>query len=72
MQRTFRALTDQECRETLDEISQMVVDTYKNPIREGFERASRQGQAGHDLINILRKREIVIPGTENEQERLRV
>ena len=55
MQRTFRALTDQECRETLDEISQMVVDTYKNPIREGFERASRQGQAGHDLINILRK-----------------
>ena len=72
MQRTFRALTDQECRETLDEISQMVVDTYRNPIREGFEKSSRQGQAGHDLMNILRRREIVIPGTENEQERLRV
>ena len=72
MQRTFRALTDQECRETLEEISQMVINTYKNPIRKGFERASRMGQAGFDLIGILRRRDIVRPGSENEQERLRV
>lgn len=70
MRRSEHFLSDQECREVLLEIVKMVIDTYANPIRKGFERSSRMGQCGFDLINILRRRNILVPGEQNQQERL--
>lgn len=70
MRRTEHIPSDQECREVLKEISQMVIDTYSNPIRKGF--GARMGQAGYDLISILREHNIVVPGEPNQQEKLKV
>lgn len=70
MRWTDKKLTDQECREVLTEIVKMVIETYKSPIRKGFERSSRMGQCGFDLINILRGNNIVMPGEPNQQEKL--
>lgn len=68
MRRTEKRLTDQECREILLEIVRMVIDTYANPIRKGF--GARMAQAGYDLIAILRNRQVICPGEQNQQERL--
>lgn len=63
-------LTDKECREILLEIVRMVIETYAQPIRKGFERSSRMGQCGFDLISILRKREVLMPGEADQQQKL--
>ena len=63
-------LSDEECRAVLTEIVKMVIETYAQPIRQGFEKSSRMGQCGFDLISILRKREILIPGEQNEQQKM--
>jgi len=63
-------LSDQECRAVLTEIVKMVIETYAKPIRKGFEKSSRMGQCGFDLISILRRNDIVMPGEANQQERL--
>lgn len=68
MRRTEKRLSDKECREILLEIVRMVIDTYANPIRKGF--GARMGQAGYDLIAILRNHNVVCPGEPNQQERL--
>lgn len=68
MRRTDKRLSDKECREILLEIVRMVIDTYANPIRKGF--GARMGQAGYDLIAILRNHNVVCPGEPNQQERL--
>ena len=63
-------LTDQECKEILSEIVRMVIETYANPIRKGFEKSTRMGQCGFDLISILRQRGVLMPGDQNQQEKL--
>lgn len=68
MRRTEKRLSDKECREILLEIVRMVIDTYAKPIRKGF--GARMGQAGYDLISILRNHNVVCPGDPNQQERL--
>lgn len=68
MRWTDKRLSDKECREILLEIVRMVIDTYANPIRKGF--GARMGQAGYDLIAILRNHNVVCPGEPNQQERL--
>lgn len=68
MRRTEKRLSDKECREILLEIVRMVIDTYSKPIRKGF--GARMGQAGYDLISILRNHNVVCPGEPNQQERL--
>lgn len=70
MRRTDKMLSDEECREVLTEIVKMVIETYAKPIRQGFEKSSRMGQCGFDLISILRKKEILIPGEQNEQQKM--
>lgn len=72
MRLTDKSLSDHECREILSEITKMVIETYASPIRQGFERSSRMGQCGWDLINILRHHEIVVPGENNEQQKMEV
>lgn len=68
MRMSDRVVSDQEKIETFDSICQMVIDTYDNPIRKGFERASRMGQAGHDLIEMLRTKDIVVPGQPGQEK----
>ena len=70
MRRTDKRLTDKECREILLEIVRMVIDTYAKPIRKGF--GARMSQAGYDLIAILRNHNVVCPGEQNQQERLKL
>lgn len=70
MRRTDKHLSDQECRDILLEIVRMVIDTYANPIRKGFEKSSRMGQCGFDLVSILRNHKIISPGEQNQQERM--
>lgn len=72
MRRTDNHITDQECRAILLEIVKMVIDTYANPIRKGFEKSSRMGQCGFDLVSILRNHKIISPGEQNQQERMEV
>ena len=70
MRRTDKTLSDEECKAVLTEIVKMVIATYASPIRKGFEKSSRMGQCGFDLISILRKREILMPGEQNEQQKM--
>jgi hypothetical protein len=70
MRRTDKHLSDQECRDILLEIVRMVIDTYAKPIRKGFEKSSRMGQCGFDLVSILRNHKIISPGEQNQQERM--
>ena len=70
MRRTDKMLSDEECRAALAEIVKMVIETYAQPIRKGFEKSSRMGQCGFDLISILRKRKILMPGEQNEQQKM--
>lgn len=70
MRRTDKHLSDQECRDILLEIVRMVIETYAQPIRKGFERSSRMGQCGFDLVSILRNHKIICPGEQNQQERM--
>lgn len=72
MKMTDKSLSDQECRMILTEIIKMVIETYAKPIRKGFEKSSRMGQCGFDLISILRGNDIVMPGEANQQERLQL
>ncbi len=68
MKRTGKRLSDLECRDVLDEIVQMNIETYKGPLREGFH--SRMGQAGFDLTRILMREGILVPGEEGEQRKM--
>ena len=68
MRWTDKRLSDKECREILTEIVRMVIATYAQPIRNGFK--SRMGQAGYDLISILRKRGVLMPGEADMQQKL--
>ena len=68
MRRTDKRLSDPECRDVLDEIVQMNIETYKGPLREGFH--SRMGQAGFDLTRILMREGILVPGEEGEQTKI--
>ena len=68
MRWTDKRLSDKECREILTEIVRMVIATYAQPIRNGFK--SRMGQAGYDLIIILRKRDVLMPGEADMQQKL--
>lgn len=70
MRRTDKHLSDQECKEVLLEIIKMVIETYAQPIRKGFEKSSRMGQCGFDLVSILRNHKIISPGEQNQQERM--
>ena len=63
-------LSDEECRAVLTEIVKMVIETYASPIRKGFEKSSRMGQCGFDLMAILRNHKIISPGEQNQQERM--
>jgi hypothetical protein len=70
MRKTDRHLSDQECRDILAEIVNMVLDTHNKPIRKGF--GLRLAQSGYDLDSILRNHQVICPGEPNEQERLKL
>lgn len=68
MRKTDKHLSDQECRDILLEIVNMVLDTHNKPIRKGF--GLRLAQSGYDLDSILRNYQVICPGEPNEQERM--
>lgn len=71
MRMSDRTVSDQEKIETYDEIRQMYLDTYNNPIRKEFTKYSRGAQAGHDLGSILRQRMQIMPG-DPQQRRMEI
>lgn len=70
MRKTDRHLSDQECRDILAEIVNMVLDTHNKPIRKGF--GLRLAQSGYDLDSILRNHQVICPGEPNEQEKMKL
>ena len=68
MRRTDKRLSDPECRDVLEEIIKMVIDTYKKPLRDGFH--SRMAQEGFDLTMIFMNRGMLVPGEEGEQRKI--
>lgn len=68
MRKTDKELSDPECRDLVEEILKMVIDTYKKPLRDGFH--SRMAQEGFDLTMIFMNRGMLVPGDDNEQTKI--
>lgn len=68
MRKTDKELSDPECRDLVEEILQMVIKTYKGPLRDGFH--SRMAQEGFDLTMIFMNKGILVPGDDNEQAKI--
>ena len=68
MRRTGKRLSDMECRAFLEEVITMALNSYNEPLRDGFN--SRMAQAGFDLTRILMNTNQIIPGEENEQTKI--
>ncbi len=62
MQRTERELTDVEMIETLDEIINLITESYKYPVNPDF--LSRAGQIGYQIQRILIDRKILRVGSD--------
>ena len=72
MKMTDKRLSDQECKDILLQIIKIILDTfnYAKPIKKGFR--SRMEMCGYNIITYLRMQQIVVPGEQNQQERLEI
>lgn len=70
MQRTDRELTDVEIIDLYFEILDLIVGTYKDPLRADFLRQSRCAQLGYDLLRLTIDRGVIAPGEQDPQMRL--
>lgn len=70
MRVTDKRLSDQECRDVLLQIIKLILGAfdYSKPIKKGFK--SRMEMCGYNIITYLRMQQIVVPGEQNQQERL--
>ena len=68
MRRTGKVLSDHECRDLVEEIVTMTLNSYNCPLRDGFN--SRMAQAGFDLTRKLMAIGKIVPGEENEQTKI--
>ena len=59
MLRVQRQLTDVEMIDALNEIIDLIVECYQQPVRSDYEKASRASQIGHDIVDRLRQRDIL-------------
>lgn len=59
MQRTERNVSIEEKVEALDEIIDLIVRLYDDPVRERFMQESRAAQLGHDAVNVLLNRDLL-------------
>lgn len=65
MQKTERELTDEEMIEALQEIIDMLCETYLHPVRDEVHFKSRDAQIGFDTRMILFHRGMIKPGTDH-------
>lgn len=72
MQRTEQKLTDKEKIQVFDELIDLIISTFDNSIRPGFEKVSRYGQLGYDTVWLLRNRDIIAPGKRERQLKLEI
>lgn len=72
MRLTDRRVSDQECRDILLQIIKIILTTfdYSKPIKKGFK--SRMEMCGYNIITHLRMQQIIMPGEQNQQERLEI
>ena len=56
MQRVQREVTDVEMIDALNEIIDLIVDCYDQPLRPEFDKSSRSAQIGHDVVKTLREK----------------
>lgn len=59
MQRTARELTDVEMIDALNDIIDLICDSYNHPLREEFENETRATQIGKDIETKLLQRRIL-------------
>ena len=59
MQRVMREVTDIEMIDALNEIMDLIIDCYESPVRQEYENETRAAQIGHDIINVLTKKELM-------------
>lgn len=59
MQRVIRDVTDIEMIDTLNEIIDLIIECYNNPVRKEFEKEARSTQIGQDIVQILKKRDLI-------------
>lgn len=59
MQRTEREVTDIEMIDALNEIIDLIIDVYNNPMRPEYENETRATQLGHDIVHHLTQRELL-------------
>lgn len=72
MRVTDKRLSDQECRDVLLQIIKIILSAfdYSKPVKKGFK--SRMEMCGYNIITLLRMQQIMVPGEQNQQERLEI
>ena len=68
MRRTDKMLSDEECRAVLTEIVKIIIGTFASNLRKGFR--SRMEQCGYDIVRFLIKREVLMIGEQNQQQKM--
>ena len=59
MQRVQREVTDVEMIDALNDIIDLIIENYDEPVRPEFQKDSRAAQIGHDIVQKLKEREIL-------------
>ena len=72
MQRTDKELSDVEIIDTYFEILDLIVRTYREPLRADFVRQSRCAQLGYDLLRMSIDKGVIAPGGQDPQMRIDV
>ena len=59
MQRVMRDVTDAEMIDALNEIIDLVIDCYEEPVRKEHEDNARSTQIGQDIVKVLTKKDLI-------------
>lgn len=70
MQRTDKELSDVEIIDTYFEILDLIVRTYREPLRADFVRQSRCAQLGYDILRLTLDRGVIDLGGQDPQIRM--
>ena len=59
MHRVIREVTDVEMIDALNEIIDLIIDCYDDPVRPEHEKDSRAAQIGQDIVKVLTRRDLI-------------
>ena len=62
MLRPQREVTDVEMIDALNEIIDIIIDCYHNPVRDDYKKLSRSAQIGYDVQKSLLRRDLIRTG----------